>query len=755
MSAMAQAEESSSDSGASSIDTNDSTQAHQAGLEVALATSLRPIPQGEHLDGAEDDADCYLRETCFDRHLCFYKFFVGPDCVPFVVHIDRLQRHCPGYLRFLEKMKRPMKGKAPAHQGIQVHDVLASTYRLFVTYLYSGEIVPVPAEDRARTGEPLDMSRQSRAVPGNPRQNDVADIDLVRLHQFALTHGCHSLATDSISLLLAQNAHWNGSPTDAAIDYVHQNFDANSTIFELLGQNALVAARDAMITTGQPVETRLEKCQRQVREYMHPGQDTGKGCKCWRKSFSVGEQQDHGPHLYTNIAILLVGPEELPFVVHKDVIGKHSAYFRRAFTNGFLETHTGIVKLPSECAGVLAIYLEWLYNGEIDLPWEGQMEKLHEYYLAVKEDLEDLEAAAGHQKEKQRSASLPMATDVDTVTARQAMASIATAAREIKLATEEQTSAALPNPAENLLASSSQDSSEVDGSGSSSISGNNPPQPFVHRLFLTSLYAFASRRLIPALGNQIMDLLISTRYSERRTSLYSADLEMVEQAYKTLPRTSKLCKFLVDEAAWCWEPQDSCVRDNDLLRGFPRDFVEDVMREGLRLKKEEVDEASFWVDLCATYHEHESEEEQMKLDHPARFALGQLRGRVQIGLSIEPWIRPCLCAYEHRLLLVSLFNFACRRLIPALGNQVMNFLVSTRYSEGLTSLYSTDPAMVKLAFALPEKSRLRKFLAEEAVWCWTASDNLIKDDDRDHLDDFPKGFHQVMTRATLMRTANA
>lgn len=34
------------------------------------------------------------------------------------------------------------------------------------------------------------------------------------------------------------------------------------------------------------------------------------------------------------------------------------------------------------------------------------------------------------------------------------------------------------------------------------------------------------------------------------------------------------------------------------------------MREGLRLKKEEVDKASFWVDLCATCHEHESEEEQ-------------------------------------------------------------------------------------------------------------------------------------------------
>ncbi|SMR55541.1 unnamed protein product [Zymoseptoria tritici ST99CH_1A5] len=146
-----------------------------------------------------------------------------------------------------------------------------------------------------------------------------------------------------------------------------------------------------------------------------------------------------------------------------------------------------------------------------------------------------------------------MAAIVDAVTALRAMASIAAAAREIKLAAEEQTYAALPNPAEDVLASSSQDLSEADGSDSSSISGNNPPQPFIHRLFLASLYAFASRRLIPALGNQIMDLLISTRYSERRTSLYSADLEMVEQVYETLPRTSKLCKFLFDEAAWCWE----------------------------------------------------------------------------------------------------------------------------------------------------------------------------------------------------------
>ncbi|SMY26351.1 unnamed protein product [Zymoseptoria tritici ST99CH_1A5] len=593
-------------------------------LDAALTANVRPVPLQDPSNGAEDEADAHIRLSYFDAYLYFHRFFVGPDRVEFIIHIGLLEKHCLDLASRLARLKYPSKGSTDVTFGLEVTNVLASTFRLLVAWLYSRQILPVPHKDRAAPGEALDRSKQTRAVEGDARENDVADLDLLRLHHFAQTYGCHGLASDSISLLLAQNARWKSTSTREALDYVNRNFDEDSPVYTLLAHDvadhvvsssfpaqvleypkpfplrimqALTGQKEAAENAAQPAETKEERYRRHIREYMHPEAEDGEGsyddCKCWEKSFSIGVKHEQGPEIYNNTATVLIGREELSFVVHRDVIGKQSAYFRGAFANGFLETHTGIVKLPDESVGEFAMFLGWLYTGTLLLPWADQVGLLDEYHKAVK-------ARLGRDKE------------------------------------------------------------ESEGQGSDQ--GSN-------------------------------------------SSLTAADLANTVLGMASFPA-------LGDGRKRASEDQDSDEHQN---------------------KKQKLGRAAGQTSTPPSHDCNKASDSDSVSSH-----------------GYDP-----LPPYEHRLLLASLYNFSCRRLVPALGNQVINILVSTRYSEDLTSLYSADPAMVKLAFALPEKSLLQKFLAEEAVWCWSADDDLIKDNDRDRLDDFPQAFHQAMTRATLTRTANA
>jgi len=60
-----------------------------------------------------------------------------------------------------------------------------------------------------------------------------------------------------------------------------------------------------------------------------------------------------------------VGKEEQDFGIHKELISHYSPYFRAAFTSGFEEAKTGIMKLPETEAEIFEIFYAWLYRQKL------------------------------------------------------------------------------------------------------------------------------------------------------------------------------------------------------------------------------------------------------------------------------------------------------------------------------------------------------------------------------------------------------
>ncbi|KAK3630328.1 hypothetical protein LTR56_017504 [Elasticomyces elasticus] len=130
---------------------------------------------------------------------------------------------------------------------------------------------------------------------------------------------------------------------------------------------------------------------------------------------------------------------------------------------------------------------------------------------------------------------------------------------------------------------------------------------------ILNLYIFADRRGVPALRNDIIDRIAAWR--EHGWSHMSSYLDLVNVAYDNLPAQSKLLKYLVDEAAFCWDHDLSSI---DQLDEYPKAFVADAMRDLLRYglhQKSRVGDKKEWFvpdwrdDICRL-HEHTDDSER-------------------------------------------------------------------------------------------------------------------------------------------------
>lgn len=54
--------------------------------------------------------------------------------------------------------------------------------------------------------------------------------------------------------------------------------------------------------------------------------------------------------------------DEVDFGVHKSLLCHYSPYFKAAFTSGFEETHSGIMRLPETRTKVFQLFNDWLYT---------------------------------------------------------------------------------------------------------------------------------------------------------------------------------------------------------------------------------------------------------------------------------------------------------------------------------------------------------------------------------------------------------
>lgn len=59
---------------------------------------------------------------------------------------------------------------------------------------------------------------------------------------------------------------------------------------------------------------------------------------------------------------MLVGPDEVRFVVHEALLTHHSPFFRAALTGKFKEAEEKVVRLPEEQPSVVESFVYWVYH---------------------------------------------------------------------------------------------------------------------------------------------------------------------------------------------------------------------------------------------------------------------------------------------------------------------------------------------------------------------------------------------------------
>ncbi|KAK6334145.1 hypothetical protein TWF696_002647 [Orbilia brochopaga] len=68
---------------------------------------------------------------------------------------------------------------------------------------------------------------------------------------------------------------------------------------------------------------------------------------------------------------LLIGPDELKFMGHRNILSIRSAFFRRAFqSEGFREAREKTIRLPEVQRGALTNILRWIYGAHLHCPDE-------------------------------------------------------------------------------------------------------------------------------------------------------------------------------------------------------------------------------------------------------------------------------------------------------------------------------------------------------------------------------------------------
>ncbi|KAL8917909.1 MAG: hypothetical protein Q9172_005640 [Xanthocarpia lactea] len=69
--------------------------------------------------------------------------------------------------------------------------------------------------------------------------------------------------------------------------------------------------------------------------------------------------------LTDEVVTILVGPEEEPFHVSKELLSSNSPFFKAAFEGSFKEAAEKTIRLPEDDPNVFPDYLLWLYTGNL------------------------------------------------------------------------------------------------------------------------------------------------------------------------------------------------------------------------------------------------------------------------------------------------------------------------------------------------------------------------------------------------------
>ncbi|KAF7193729.1 Kelch repeat and BTB domain-containing protein 2 [Pseudocercospora fuligena] len=92
------------------------------------------------------------------------------------------------------------------------------------------------------------------------------------------------------------------------------------------------------------------------------------------------EQLDFSEAVTVNVG---EGDAKQQFLLHKNIISRHSKFFRAAFSGNFAESKDKSIELPEADPAIFKIWIQWAYSGNMALLSASEQEVGHENYALL------------------------------------------------------------------------------------------------------------------------------------------------------------------------------------------------------------------------------------------------------------------------------------------------------------------------------------------------------------------------------------
>ncbi|KAK5711050.1 hypothetical protein LTR15_012697 [Elasticomyces elasticus] len=497
--------------------------------------------------------------------------------------------------------------------------------------------------------------------------DEFADFCLVQLYYFGTTHRVFDLGNAVLSHLAANNERRQCSFAASAVQYAYKtskspavckllDFIVEDCARRLTGDNlepsivlypGVFVQRVLKRTMGRKISkaaamTAAQWTRRICEYHFQTGPDMRSPCKrTCVLPIDVATVGSIACTDFESTAFISIGTEAVLFAAHEQKLCQVSEYFQKALRGAFAESGSKTIHLPEERVADFGLFVDWLYTGKLTFPESRE-------YATYRDYLEEPKNDDSNHEESDLSAGS---------------------------ATEESLRIQEREDSESSSSSSDvEDDSDINGEISDTMDGPSDSSSSMQKRVnhdkwrfreILSLYIFADRRDVPALQNDIIDLIAKWRESGctcgrtclhtrcpalslRRYHLLSRLLilssfmnpDIVSIAYENLPANSTILKYLVDEAAFCWNDELSTLDDLDQ---YPKAFIAAAMRDMIKYGQHQTrapgDDRWFgadWREDICRLHEHANDVESGECKEKHRVWHEEMAEKDEKGGGMEP-----------------------------------------------------------------------------------------------------------------------
>ncbi|KAK3644360.1 hypothetical protein LTR56_005453 [Elasticomyces elasticus] len=503
-------------------------------------------------------------------------------------------------------------------------------FKLFLAWLYTGSIPssPLAGDKAAESLEFKQTQPRGRLVSSKSMTADndeFEDFCLVQLIYFGTFLKVFDLSNAALSYLAARNERHQRSFAASAVQHAYKmsedmvtsrlvDFMVDDSARRLNSDNlepsivdfpGAFVQRVLKLTIGRTTskaaaKTATQWARRVCDAHFHTAPDMIAPCK--KRCILPTDLATVGSiacNDYESTAFISVGSEAVLFPTHEQKLCQVSDYFQKALRGAFAEGGSKTIHLPEERVADFGLFLDWLYTGKLTFPESEDYASYRDY----------LEGGKDGNSEQDEVGVVAGAADDEGLPIRKRQDSDSSSSESDSDEEDE-------NEDQDGSDDDSDDDSDDEEEVPDKIAGPSRDSASMQKRVnhdgwrfreILNLYIFADRRGVPALQNDIMDLIVDWR--ESGWSHMSSYLDLVNIAYDNLPAQSKLLDYLVEEAGYCWNHELSTI---DRLEGYPKVFVAGSMRILLTSGRDQhrpAEDREEWIspdwreDICML-HEH-------------------------------------------------------------------------------------------------------------------------------------------------------